>query len=195
MGHQHDGRELHQQKHYIAQTIIPGAKRSHGYAQTLLAGIDPKAASSFPKGVKTNHPTFVFGHLAIYPDRVFKLLGRDDLARTDARYEEVFSPYVECEDDPHGARYPSFDEVSKRYLERTEALINFLETAGDDVLGAANPGPMKEMFPTIGAQVAFMLQSHTMMHLGQVSAWRRIMGLGESMQRPKAPAPPAPARA
>jgi hypothetical protein len=189
MGHQFEGRDLHHMKHYIAQTIIPGAKRSHGYAQALLPGIDPGAASRFPKGVQTNHPTFVYGHLAIYPDRIFKLLGRDDLAKVDERYEQVFSPYVACEDDPSGSKYPGFEEVSKRYLERTEALINFLETVDDETLGAANPGPMKEMFPTIGAQVAFMLQSHTMMHLGQVSAWRRFMGLGEAMQRPKAPAP------
>jgi hypothetical protein len=187
MGHEREGHELHQMKHYIARTIIPGAKRSHGYAQTLLAGIDPEAASRFPKGVKTNHPTFVYGHLAIYPDLIFSQLGREDLAKPDARFEEVFSPYVECEDDPTGAKYPKFSEVTSRYTERTEALLKFLETADDDTLAAANPGPMKEMFPTVGAQIAFMLQSHTMMHLGQISAWRRVMGLGEAMPRPQTP--------
>lgn len=176
-------------KHYIAQTIIPGAKRSHGYAQTLLAGIDPKAANRMPKGVKTNHPTFVYGHLSIYPDRLFAMLGRPELAKPRPKYEEAFSPYVECEDDPEGKKYPSLDEVASYYNERTGALIDFLEKVDDQVLAAANPGPMKEMFPTIGSQVAFMLQAHTMMHLGQVSAWRRVMGLGEAMPRPKQPAP------
>jgi hypothetical protein len=188
MGHEREGHELHQMKHYIARTILPGAKRSHGYAQTLLPGIDPEAAASFPKGVKTNHPTFVYGHLAIYPDRIFKLMGRDDLAKPDARFDEAFSPLAECEHDPSGAKYPKFSEVTSRYTERTEALLKFLETADDETLAAANPGPMKEMFPTVGAQIAFMLQAHTMMHLGQVSAWRRMMGLGEAMPRPQAPA-------
>lgn len=192
MGHQVDGRNGHSHN-FIAQAILPGAKRSLGYAQTLLAGIDPGAAARFPMGVKTNHPTFVYGHLSIYPDRIFKLLGREDLAKPDARYEQVFSAQAECEDDPAGVKYPPFDEVSRRYVERTETLLRFLESAGDDVLGGPNPGPMKEIFPTVSAQLAFMLQAHTMMHLGQVSAWRRMMGLGEAMPRPQAPAP-APAR-
>ncbi|MBX3353430.1 MAG: DinB family protein [Phycisphaeraceae bacterium] len=188
MGHQFEGRDLHQQKHYIAQTIIPGAKRSHGYAQTLLPGIDPKAANLMPKGVKTNHPTFVYGHLSIYPDKLFPMLGRPDLVKGNpARYDELFSPYAECEHDPEGTKYPSLDEVAAHYNERTSALIEFLGGVNDEVLASANPGPMKEMFPTIGSQVAFMLQAHTMMHLGQVSAWRRVMGLGEAMPRPKKP--------
>jgi hypothetical protein len=32
--------------------------------------------------------------------------------------------------------------------------------------------------PTVGAAVNFMLGGHLQMHLGQVSAWRRAMGLG-----------------
>jgi hypothetical protein len=34
------------------------------------------------------------------------------------------------------------------------------------------------MCPTIGAVANFLLSAHHMMHLGQVSAWRRAVGLG-----------------
>ena len=44
-----------------------------------------------------------------------------------------------------------------------------------------NEGRMKELFPTIGAAVTFYLGGHVQMHLGQISAWRRAMGLTAAM--------------
>jgi hypothetical protein len=42
-------------------------------------------------------------------------------------------------------------------------------------------GRMSEMLPTLGAAMMFMCGSHLQMHLGQVSSWRRAMGLGSAM--------------
>ena len=33
------------------------------------------------------------------------------------------------------------------------------------------------MFPTVGAAINFYLTGHVMMHAGQISAWRRCMGM------------------
>ena len=38
-------------------------------------------------------------------------------------------------------------------------------------------GRSRELFPTLGAVVAFYLAGHVMNHLGQLSAWRRCIGL------------------
>ncbi len=175
---------------HFAMYVLPGAVLSRGYAGLVAAGIDDARGSCMPEGVNTNHPTFVYGHLAIYPDRIFKMLGREDLAKTDARYEELFAPTVSCEHDGDCAKYPPLSEVFARYAERTDALIEFLKTVDDAALSKPNPNDaMRDRFPTIGAMAAFMLQGHTMMHLGQISAWRRVMGMGEAMPRPQAPAP------
>jgi hypothetical protein len=40
---------------------------------------------------------------------------------------------------------------------------------------------MKEMFPHKGGLITFLCIGHMQMHLGQISAWRRIMGLGSAM--------------
>jgi hypothetical protein len=37
---------------------------------------------------------------------------------------------------------------------------------------------MTELFPTIGSMQAFYVGGHMTFHLGQVSAWRRMQGLG-----------------
>ena len=39
-------------------------------------------------------------------------------------------------------------------------------------------GRMTELFPTLGSMHAFYTGGHIMMHLGQISAWRRMQGLG-----------------
>ena len=39
-------------------------------------------------------------------------------------------------------------------------------------------GRMTELFPTLGSMQAFYVGGHIMMHLGQISAWRRMQGLG-----------------
>ncbi|MGP1310278.1 MAG: DinB family protein [Phycisphaerales bacterium] len=174
---------------HFAASVLPGAALSRAYADMVAQGIDDAKAGAMPEGVNTNHPTFVFGHLAIYPDRLFSMFGRADLAKPDERYEALFSPHAACENDPKNAKYPPFNEVAARYRERTDAILDFLKNVDDAALAEPNPNEqMRERFPTKGAQAAFMLQGHTMMHLGQVSAWRRMMGLGEALPRPQAPA-------
>ena len=42
-------------------------------------------------------------------------------------------------------------------------------------------GRYRDFFGTVGNAVTFITCSHPMMHLGQVSMWRRAMGLGSCM--------------
>ena len=58
--------------------------------------------------------------------------------------------------------------------------VNALREAKDETLQQANPGEgrMVELFPTIGSMHAFYAGGHMMVHLGQLSAWRRMQGLG-----------------
>ncbi|MEO0630202.1 MAG: hypothetical protein AAFY46_05680, partial [Planctomycetota bacterium] len=53
----------------------------------------------------------------------------------------------------------------------------------DDAALAA-PTPVeryRQRFPTVMCAVDFLITSHQMLHLGQLSAWRRIKGLGSAM--------------
>ena len=40
---------------------------------------------------------------------------------------------------------------------------------------------MRSRFSTVGAMHNFYTGGHFMIHMGQVSAWRRMMGLGSAM--------------
>jgi hypothetical protein len=61
-------------------------------------------------------------------------------------------------------------------------LAGALRGTPDATFEQANPaeGRMKQLFPTLGSVQTFYCGGHMMMHLGQMSAWRRMQGLGSA---------------
>lgn len=164
--------------------IARSAVLTPNYAERLLAGIaaDRFARFAAPGGVvvKSNHPAFVFGHLSLYPARVLQLCGKPaGAAQAPPRFEELFKNGVECVDDPTGAIYPPMADITRHFFESHRLASEAVAAASDETLLAANPaeGRMKELFPSIAAAIIFYLDGHAQMHLGQVSAWRRMMNL------------------
>jgi hypothetical protein len=166
-----------------ATSLLPMAKIALGYAQAVCKDIEPERFGRRPDGVDCNTPAWVIGHLSVYPDRILELIGRADLAQTDERYQALFKDGTASPDDPDGTHYPPKDELLARFIERTETAIGALAGTDDSVMLRENPveGRFREMCPTVGAAAGFLLGAHTMMHLGQISTWRRCMGLGHAM--------------
>lgn len=172
----------------IATVIVPPARLTIGYAELLLKGVQPEWMSRFaaPGGniVRSNHPTFVFGHLSLYSSRMMGLLGKPEgVTAKPEKWDLLFKSGVECVDDPKGTIYPKHDVVVKHFFDGYRAVIEAIATVDDDHFLKPNPieGRLKEMAPTIGAVMTFMLSGHPMSHLGQLSAWRRAWGLGSAM--------------
>ncbi len=150
-----------------------------GYADRVASGIGADQFRRMPKGVNTNSPAFNYGHLAIYPERLLPLLGRPELARPDEKWEEMFNAKAVCKDDPDGTVYPPMEQIMARFRDRYRVLLEVAAETGDERFARANPNEQTAArFPTIGALVTFLTSAHLMMHLGQISAWRRIMGMG-----------------
>ena len=169
----------------LGNTIADALQLSLGYAERLMAGIDAGNAARFasPGGqtVESNHPAFIFGHLSLYPPRILGQLGRDDLVTSvPAGFQDVFSKDAKCVDDPDGSIYPPIDVVARHFRDGYANAVTALREVADDVLQQPNPaeGRMAELFPTMGSMHAFYVGGHMMMHLGQLSAWRRMQGLG-----------------
>jgi len=165
----------------FGQIAAPGARMMVGLADGLIAGVDASKAGTKPEGVDCNTPVFVLGHLAVYPDMILQILGNPE-AEVNERYETLFKHGVECNDDPNNEIYPPLAEVLERFKTRSELAIKAMEEADDDVLAQQNPNEnMRERLPTVGAMVMFLVSAHTAFHLGQLSTWRRCMGLGSAM--------------
>jgi len=168
---------------HIASMLMPTLERTVGLAHQMVQGIPADRFARCPDGHPTmNHPAFIVGHLSIYPDRVFQLTGRPDLAAPKEGYEDLFSPQARNQDDPAGTIYPAMDEVVGYFNERHQALRNYLPGITDAKMTSEMPDErFRQSFPTLGAGISFLIGPHNMLHLGQLSAWRRVEGLGPAM--------------
>lgn len=154
-----------------------------GYAERLLKDVTTENFGRFaaPGGVPvdSNHPAFVLGHLALYAPRILRDLGAP-VPAVPAGFDAVFSKDAKCVDDPAASIYPTMDAVKAVFFDGYRAASAALRAASDDTFQQPNPNPgrLAELFPSLGSMHAFYCGGHMMMHLGQLSAWRRMAGLG-----------------
>lgn len=171
-----------------ARYFVGPGRLARWYAERLLTGVSPAMAARKPRNaegvlIEMNHPVFALGHLSLYSGRMLALIGADaTAAKTPDAWEALFKAGAPCHDDPTGVIYPSLAEVTERFFAGVDAGLAALEGVRDDVLARPNPNEaMRSRFPCVGDMVNFMTSGHVLMHLGQVSAWRRCMGLGSAM--------------
>lgn len=169
----------------LGNLIADSLQLSVGYAERLLTGVtaDQFARFACPGGkeVESNHPAFIYGHLSMYGPRIVEQVGGNVSGLTlPESFQALFSKDAKCQDDPEGAIYPPMNEVTEAFFKGYQAAIEALRAAPDDKLQQPNSsgGRMAELFPTLGSLHNFYSGGHLMMHLGQMSAWRRMQGLG-----------------
>lgn len=168
----------------IGPMIAASARLSQGYAERLLQDVPPEQFARFANVggtvIHSNHPAFIYGHLSLYGSRIVEQLDRDATAVVPpANFSQLFSKDAQCVDDPDGSIYPPMSDIVSALLQSHAQAIIALEQADDDVFSEANPNEaMRAKFPTIGAMHAFYVGGHFMLHMGQMSAWRRAIGLG-----------------
>jgi hypothetical protein len=161
------------------QLVIPSAELGIRYAEQLVKTIPADVFAKMPMK-DLNSAAFNIGHLSIYGDRACSLLGRSDLVKPMPYSVDLFKNGAPCLDQP--GLYPAKDVLVSTFLERQRLAIEAYAGASEAALNAENPaeGRFKEMFPTVGSAVSFLLNGHVQSHLGQISAWRRVMGLGSA---------------
>jgi hypothetical protein len=164
----------------FADVVIAPFKMTRGYAEALTKDIPADKFASMPHPTM-NHPAFIIGHLSIYPNRLFQILGKPEKVVEKAGFADLFAAGKPCVDQP--GHYPHKDEIVSYFFERYQAIADEVATLPDETFLGENPmqGRMKELLPNLGSALIFMLHNHTMMHLGQLSAWRRAMGLPSAM--------------
>jgi hypothetical protein len=173
---------------HMGTVIASGAERMMGLAEALLGGVEASRFARFasPGGetVHANHPAFIYGHLSLYPARVLIAAGEEASGiAAPAGWEDLFQHGAECRDDPEGSIYPAMDEIVRVFTDGHRAAIEKIRGWSDARMAERHgiEGRMAEAFPTVGHVSNFLMLGHTMMHLGQMSTWRRAEGLGSAM--------------
>lgn len=170
-------------KETLIANLLPGARAALSYAEKLLVGMPTELASTKPvvngTRIETNHPVFLFGHLSLYPALLAELTGLPkDTVAVPEHYPALFQIGSPCHDDPSGEIYPKLPEVSERFLNGTRAILELLPQIEMSALTKELENPSRrERFGTVGAFVVYVLLAHPQVHLGQLSVWRRCMGL------------------
>ncbi len=147
-----------------------------GYLRMMLTGIEGPLWTrqpSFEGHLLPNHPLWQLGHLVVALDFAGSMLGLEKFA--PASYETAFAQNAPAVDDP--SRYPAPAEVLDTLARSHDRLAQAYTHAGEDLLGQPHG---VEGFPpgvdTRGDLVVYMMISHEATHIGQLIAWRRLMG-------------------
>jgi hypothetical protein len=142
------------------------------YCRMMVADLaDERLAEQPAAGM--NHPAWILGHLTFSAERGSELLGVDKAA---ASLMTLYGPGSK----PSASRgdYPSKDELLHGVEQSFERLRQRIAQATPEQLAKPTTNPrMKEALPTIQDVVAFLLTGHLGTHLGQLSSWRRTIGL------------------
>jgi len=174
-------------KETLLSNLLPGARMAIAYAEKLLVGIPEELAAQRPvvngTRIDTNHPVFIFGHLSLYPALLAELTGLPkDGVEVPEQSPGLFQIGSPCHDDPKGEIYPRLSEVSGRFLGGTRAILERLPSLDIQALNKELESPSRrERFGTVGAFALYILLAHPQVHLGQLSVWRRCMGLSAAL--------------
>jgi uncharacterized damage-inducible protein DinB len=145
-----------------------------GYGQQLVADIpDEQMAEQPAQG--SNHPAWILGHLTAATDYGLEALGLPHAAPAD--WHTLFAPGQVP--SPERALYPSKEELVAAYEAAHRRLAAATaEHANAERLSRPNPiEGLRPAMPTLADLLAHLLTTHEATHLGQLSAWRRQLGL------------------
>lgn len=157
--------------------MIAELLRSHAmnmeHANRLTADLNEQQMVSQPaQGV--NHPAWIIGHLALSFQMIGGELGLKSWLPAD------WVGLFETGSDPAttGSGYPTKAELVHALAEGEQHLTTALGSMKDEDLDEVLPDEQhRYVFPTLGFAVLHILTVHTATHLGQLSAWRRMIGL------------------
>jgi hypothetical protein len=164
---------LLRRKHAMFETEIKINRFLLQYCRMLTADIpDERFAEQPLPGV--NHPAWIVGHLALSTDFANALLGGEKA------FSVKWGGLSGRGSKPSSSRseYPTKDELLQAVETGFQRACEMAATASAVDLARPNPNAIiREGLPTAGDALAFVLTGHLAAHLGQLSAWRRMIGM------------------
>jgi len=159
----------------LASAISITWQRNGAYGLRLVDGLKSDQWLAQPVlGRVMNHPAWVLSHLNLYAGiAVAMCRGEGFEDPGEHRFGQKSEPLSDT-----GA-YPAPGEMVKTWTQLHDEGAAALRVATDARTGAPNPlERWRGVHPTVGDMLVTLMVKHESGHLGQLSAWRRAMGLG-----------------
>jgi hypothetical protein len=143
------------------------------YCRRLVGDLaDERLAEQPQAGV--NHPAWILGHLALTADGLQEMLGAQKTLPPE--WKALFG--AGSKPSATRANYPSKPELVRAFEESYQQVRQRAAVASADQLSRPTTNPrIKESLPTAKDTLTFVLTGHMGVHLGQLSSWRRMIGL------------------
>ena len=143
------------------------------YCRTIMADIPDERLTEQPlPGV--NHPAWILGHLALTAEFAAAFLGAEK--RLPQEWGPLFRPGSKLESER--GKYPSKEVLMREVEQGFERLRQRAATATPEQFAQPSTNPrIKDALPTAKDVAAFLLTGHMGGHLGQLSTWRRMIGM------------------
>lgn len=146
------------------------------YAPKLVADVSQSQMSAQPSPdlpLPMNHPAWVFSHLNVYLPIIHALITGKSF---DDPKEHRFGMLSQPESNP--GIYADKEELIGYFVDQHRSILELLKNADQDLLSKPMPLPRwQPIMPVLGIALPYLMLNHENSHLGQLSAWRRVMKL------------------
>lgn len=158
----------------LRSAILITWRRNGGYCRRLVEDLAPDQWLAQPvPGRVMNHPAWITSHLNVYAPIMAALCRREPF---DDPLDHRHGQKSKASLDPR--EYAAPELLLAEYGRLHDEAQNALESADDDVFAEPNPlERWRSVHPLVGDMLVTLMVKHESGHLGQLSAWRRAMGL------------------
>lgn len=158
----------------LSSAILITWRRNGAYALRLVGDLPDAHVTAQPvPGRVLNHPAWVLSHLSLYTTISAAMLRRAPFADpADHIYGSKSEPLSVA------AAYPVRSKLIEQFKAAHDDAEAALLAASEDVFSSPTPlDRWRSLHPTTGDMLVTLMVKHESAHLGQLSAWRRAMGL------------------
>jgi hypothetical protein len=161
---------------YAIQGLIFSFQKNMDYGPRLLADLSAQQMVQQPAldlPAAANHPAWVLSHLNVYLPIMECLIRGESFADPKGhRFGMTSKPESEA------SVYAPKEVLVEEFVQGHQRVIELLKNSDDSVF--AKPVTLerwKPTMPVVGIVLPYLMLNHENCHLGQVSAWRRVLGL------------------
>ena len=150
--------------------------KNRAYGANLISDLDESQMTLqiAPDGkAAANHPAWVYSHLNLYIPVI------EAIIKDEAFEDPKGHPFgMNSKPASDASVYASKEQLAEDFDAGHERVAKLLQEASDEVLDNKIKLPRWEpVMPTAAVALSYLMLNHENIHLGQISAWRRIQGL------------------
>ena len=150
--------------------------KNKAYGASLIADLDQAQMTQqvAPDGqAAANHPAWVYSHLGVYVPVIEAIIKNETFA--DPK-EHKFG--MQSKPSSDASLYASKEQLLADFEFGHDRVAQLLQEAGDAVLdNKITLARWEPVMPTASLALPYLMLNHENVHLGQISAWRRVQGL------------------